>query len=110
MRLPTVTVEQQIHEDGRQHSERLYAAFLAGERIEIPVTVETVYAVQAQESASYGRFWRARGFRIRTKRNGAQTVLWVWLEQIQNEKTTKSSLRALAMHDDSGTATAHGWK
>lgn len=81
MRLPVVTKEHAIHEDARSHNEALYAAFLAGQRIDVAVTPETVQRVQLKESGDYRRFWQARGFRIRTKRNAEHTILAVWLER-----------------------------
>jgi len=82
MRLPIVTREHAIHEDARAHNEALYTAFLAGESISVPVTPESVHRVQLKESWDYRRFWLARGFRIRTKRNREATVLAVWLERV----------------------------
>ena len=82
MRLPIVTREHAIHEDARAHNEALYTAFLAGESIAVPVTPESVHQVQLKESGDYRRFWLARGFRIRTKRNREATVLAVWLERV----------------------------
>lgn len=86
MRLPTLTREHEIHEDARAHNEALYAAFLTGERIAVPVTAESVHRVQLKESGDYRRFWLARGFRIRTKRNREQTVLAVWLERVADRQ------------------------
>lgn len=83
MRLPILTKEHAIHEDARQHNEALYAAFLADHRLEVMVTRDTVHRVQLKESGDYRRFWRARGFRIRTKRNSEHTVLTVWLERLK---------------------------
>lgn len=77
MRLPVVTREHAIHEEARAHNEALYAAFLADQRIDVPVTPESVQRVQLKESGDYRRFWRARGFRIRTKRDAAHTRLMV---------------------------------
>lgn len=82
MRLPVITREHAIHEDARQHNEALYLAFLVGDRIAVAVTPETVHGVQLKQSGDYRRFWLARGFRIRTKRNADQTVLAVWLERV----------------------------
>jgi len=85
LRLPTLTKEHGLHEDSRQHHEDLYAAFLNGLRIEIAVTPDTVHAVQLKQSGDYRRFWLARGFKIRTKRNADASILWVWLERTANQ-------------------------
>lgn len=82
MRLPIVTAEHAIHEDARQHNEALYAAFLASSPVIVPVTPDTVHKVQLKQSGDYRRFWLARGFRIRTKRNTGATELAVWLETV----------------------------
>jgi len=84
MRLPTVTREHESHEAARAHNEALYAAFLSGERILVPVTPDTVHRIQLKQSGDYRRFWLSRGFRIRTKRDKAQTQLAVWLERVPN--------------------------
>lgn len=83
MRLPTSTPEQQKHEASRQFCEEMYQAFLEGRRIEIPVTPDTYFKVQAQISANTRHFWGGRGFRIRTKADAfkTKTVLYVWLER-----------------------------
>jgi len=82
MRLPIVTREHAIHEDARAHNEALYTAFLDGKQLSVSVTPDTVHQVQLKESGDYRRFWLARGFRIRTKRNREATVLAVWLERV----------------------------
>lgn len=82
MRLPVVTREHESSEDARQHNEALYLAFLTEQKTAVPVTPATVHTVQLKQSGDYRRFWLARGFRIRTKRNKDATVLLVWLERV----------------------------
>lgn len=82
MRLPTVTEEQQKHEEARAHHEELYGAFLSSTPLVLPVTPQTWLYVMNAESSNGRRFWTKRGFRIRTKVNPAKTVLSVWLEQV----------------------------
>ena len=81
MRLPAITNGQKHVEDSRAFNERLYAAFLAGVPIELPITKLNWREEQSRVSGNSHKFWNARGFRVRTRSDAEKTTLTVWLEQ-----------------------------
>jgi hypothetical protein len=80
VRLPAVTPQQKQHEASRQFHEALYTAFLGQHGVIVTVTPETANDEQLSVSSRPRAFWRARGFRIRTRIEEQKTVLRVWLE------------------------------
>jgi len=85
MRLPIGTPQHERQEVARELHERLYAAFLGGTRIEVPVAEgQRPAEVWPRISGNLHRFWSERGFRLRGRSRGQ--VVEVWIERIDARK------------------------
>lgn len=81
MRLPALTAKHRQFEDARALHERLFAAFKMGERVQLPTSPDRIVDDQAKVSWNLHRFWRVRGFVLKTKSSPDRRTLLVWLEQ-----------------------------
>lgn len=85
--IPAVTTHQAHRRNALKRHNQLWAAYVAGEPVTLPITPETYVATQRREVQATTDYWKPRGYRVRTQSNEDKTVLTVWLERIKKVRT-----------------------
>lgn len=91
MRLPVFTKRQAILEDAREVQERLYAAYLLGEKVFIPVRPDQdLLKAMMRAESNYHQFWSRRGWSLRCALRPERDGFSLWLQPPQAQQRIAS--------------------